>query len=119
MFDSPIMQTNCTRRLNSVSPLQSLTLLNDNFMVESAGYLADQVSGVAREGRAARLIEAAYLLTLSRPPTVAEKELAQALLQDQEELHRRANMTPDKAAKAALANLCHMLLASNEFLYIE
>ena len=119
VFDSPIMQTNCTRRLNSVSPLQSLTLLNDDFMVESADYLADQVSGVAREGKAAQLIEAAYLLTLSRPPTVAEKELAQALLQDQEELHRRANMAPDKAAKAALANLCHMLLASNEFLYIE
>ncbi len=119
VFDSPIMQTNCTRRVNSVSPLQSLTLLNDDFMVESAGYLADQVSGVAREGKAAQLIEAAYLLTLSRPPTVAEKELAKALLQDQEELHRRANMAPDKAAKAALANLCHMLLASNEFLYIE
>ena len=32
-FDAPIMQTNCSRRMNSVSPLQSLTLMNDDFVV--------------------------------------------------------------------------------------
>jgi hypothetical protein len=31
-----------------------------------------------------------------------------------------ANQTPtDKAQQAALADFCHMLLSSNEFLYVE
>ncbi|HJT77801.1 MAG TPA: PSD1 and planctomycete cytochrome C domain-containing protein, partial [Gemmataceae bacterium] len=34
VFDQPVMATNCTRRITSAVPLQSLTLLNDAVMLE-------------------------------------------------------------------------------------
>ena len=37
VFDYPIMDTNCTRRVPSATPLQSLTMMNDEFVVGSAG----------------------------------------------------------------------------------
>jgi Protein of unknown function (DUF1553)/Protein of unknown function (DUF1501) len=36
VFDFPVIQVNCNRRINSATPLQSLTMLNDEFMVENA-----------------------------------------------------------------------------------
>ena len=55
-FDAPIMQTNCSRRMNSVSPLQSLTLMNDDFVVENAQAFARRVAGLSqrRSGRGDR-----------------------------------------------------------------
>ena len=46
VFDFPVIQVNCTRRINSATPLQSLTMLNDEFMVENG-----EVSGQPHPGR--------------------------------------------------------------------
>ena len=47
VFDFPVIQVNCNRRINSATPLQSLTMLNDEFIVENARNLADRVMAVA------------------------------------------------------------------------
>ena len=44
VFDFPVIQVNCTRRINSATPLQSLTMLNDEFMVENGKSLAATAS---------------------------------------------------------------------------
>ncbi|MCX6598672.1 MAG: PSD1 and planctomycete cytochrome C domain-containing protein [Acidobacteria bacterium] len=93
VFDTPIIDTNCTRRVPSATPLQSLTMLNDEFIWKAAEALAQ---------RAENNVDAAYLLTLSRKPTAAEQEWAADFLKTM----------PFRAFAQAL-------LSSNEFLYVD
>ena len=117
-FDSPIMQTNCNRRMNSVSPLQSLTLMNDDFVVENADAFAKRVARLSN-GNPEEQIEKAYLLALSRRPSREEARIAQAHLARQEELYLKSNAAPVQAGEEALESFCHLLFMTNEFLYID
>ncbi|MFO0504390.1 MAG: PSD1 and planctomycete cytochrome C domain-containing protein [Acidobacteriota bacterium] len=93
VFDYPIIDTNCTRRVPSATPLQSLTMLNDDFIAKAA-------EGLAK--RSESNVDAAYLLTLSRPPSPAEKQLAAEFL-----------------ARLPFSAFAQVLLSSNEFLYVD
>jgi hypothetical protein len=93
VFDHPAIDTNCTRRVPSATPLQSLTLMNDDFMWKAAAALAERAAGD---------VEKAYLLALSRRPSADELAMAAAFLQ--------TGKFPDFA---------RALLSSNEFLYID
>ncbi len=117
-FDYPKVTVNCTRRVNSVTPIQSLTLMNDPFVVEEAGHLARRVRDLAGESPEDR-VRMAYLLTLSRQPKPEEVRIGRDHLRKQERNYRFANATPEKASEAALSNLCQTLFATNEFLYLE
>ena len=116
-FDAPIMQTNCNRRMNSVSPLQSLTLMNDDFVLGSARAFADRVSSLSQGKPVQNAIETAYLLALSRRPSEAELQVARSHLDRQEELYVNANASEEGAQRAALQSFCHLLFLTNEFLY--
>jgi mono/diheme cytochrome c family protein len=109
VFDFPTIQVNCTRRTRSATPLQSLAMLNDDFLVEAAGHMAERAPDVG----------AAYRIALSRPPTGEEGRLATEYLDRQEGLYRLSNLGGDEARRRARADLCQMLLASNEFLYVD
>ena len=113
VFDSPLMQTSCNRRLNSATPLQSLTLLNDDFMIGQARSLAERVLAAKPPSP----IELAYQLALSRKPDDREVKLSGRHLQDQTQAFLDANTPPEKAAVLAFASLCQILLSNNEFLY--
>jgi hypothetical protein len=119
VFDYPLMQTNCNRRINSATPLQSLTLMNDEFIVEHAEHLKDRVNAVSKNASTDGKIETAYRLALSRKPTSRETAISREHLLAQQELYRKANFTPEKASGKAMTSLCQMLFASNEFLYLE
>jgi hypothetical protein len=80
VFDQPVMATNCTRRIQSAVPLQSLTLLNDAFMLDQADHFATRVIAAAGESADAR-IEAAFRLAFARKPNDREKAASAALLQ--------------------------------------
>jgi hypothetical protein len=113
VFDSPLMQTSCNRRQNSATPLQSLTLLNDDFIKTQAEHLADRVAAVTPPKR----IEFAYQLVLSRKPAETEVEWCTRHLQEQTQAFLDANVAPEKADRLALASLCQILISTNEFLY--
>src|SRR5258708_8640990 len=69
LFDFPIIDASCTRRVPSATPLQSLALMNDEFIVENAALLADRVEKLSGEkAPPEKKIATAYLLTLSRKP---------------------------------------------------
>src|SRR5262245_33105056 len=119
VFDHPIMQTNCTRRINSATPLQALTMLNDEFIIENARDLAERVSATAAGGNQTQRIEAAYLLTVSRKPTPEEVRIGESHLKRQEQLYAKENLPSDQASRSALASLCQMLLSSNEFFFVD
>ena len=117
VFDFPVMQVNCNRRVNSATPLQSLAMMNDDFVVEQAALLAERLAELSTDP--ARQVDAAFRFTLSRPPGPAEQKAALEHLEKQRQSYAFANTPAPKTALAALAHLCQMLYSTNEFLYIE
>jgi hypothetical protein len=117
VFDQPVMATNCTRRIHSAVPLQSLTLLNDAVMLEQARYFADRVAALSAEQD--KQITAAFQIAFARQPTVQEMTSSRKLLDKVQERYKAEKLTPDQAQRQALARLCHMLLCANEFLYVN
>jgi hypothetical protein len=87
-------------RSTSVTALQALALLNDRFMVRQSEHFA------ARAYRAGpdlgKQVGAAFLLALGRPPS--EKEAAALTAH---------------ARKHGLANVCRLLLNTNEFMFLN
>jgi hypothetical protein len=118
VFDQPVVATNCTRRLSSAVALQALTLMNDAFVMEQAERFADRVARIAGQA-ALKRVETAFRLALARSPTAHEKDLAAALLDRQARRYQGQKVPADRANQQALVNLCHMLLCTNEFLYLE
>jgi hypothetical protein len=116
VFDQPVMATNCTRRISSAVPLQSLTLLNDAFMLEQAGRFAARVATAAGPGIAGR-IELAFRLALARRPSFSEVTASRTFLSKLVQRYVEANVAPVEAEQKALVRFCHMLLCANEFLY--
>lgn len=102
-FDAPSANVSCTRRLRSNTPLQSLTLANDQAFFECAESLA---RGVLASGRRepARL---AFRLCLSREPTAAECELLVRLTQQE------LTGSPSDE-QAAWTRICRVLLNLDE-----
>jgi hypothetical protein len=122
LFDAPIMAVNCTERMTSATPLQSLALLNSEFLSAEAERMAARVAGDAplkNPADAAAHVGRAYAIAYGRPPSAAEAARALAFLAEQTADHVAAGRPADAAGPAALADLCQMLLASNEFLYVE
>lgn len=86
LFDAPDSNTTCTRREESNTPLQALTLWNDNVFMESAASLAQrtiaETDGVqAIENRQdTKKIEHLFMLCVTRTPTKEEIQDATRLL---------------------------------------
>ena len=106
VFDQPLMGTNCTTRNQSVVVSQSLTMLNDAFVLAEAGHFARRAAAAGSEPR--EQVRAAFRLAFAREPGPEELAAGQQLLAEQA-----------GAPQQALAHLCHMLMNANEFLYVE
>jgi cytochrome c553 len=113
-FDAPSIVFNCTARTSTTVPLQSLKLLNSDFVRLRATALASRVrAGASKSDTDA--IQMAIRLTLARSPTAEELAASEQFLKTQPaEYSGQAN-----AIDLAWIDLCQMLLASNAFLYVE
>jgi hypothetical protein len=96
-----------TRDVSIVTP-QSLFLLNHPFVWEQAGHLADRLLADVPDDRGAR-IDRAWRLLYSRLPSDAERAVAQQLL----------DACDPADPRAAWCDLMHVLLCSNEFVYVD
>src|SRR5712691_5581727 len=75
VFDFPAIDTNCTLRVQSATPLQSLTMMNDPFTIESAAHLVARVGEmVGSDAPDVKRIEAVYRLVFARKPSAAETQ---------------------------------------------
>jgi cytochrome c553 len=97
VMDTPVFQSSCERRAVSTTALQALTLLNDDFVAEQAGYFAARVEEAAGAD-AARRVERAFQIAFARPPDAEERK---------------------RAAAYPLAALCRILMNANEFVYVD
>ncbi len=115
-FDQPELTSNCTRRAPSAVVSQSLTMLNDDFVLEKADAFAARVEQTAPA--ASGKIERAFQIALARSPNDGEVKWAVELLDRQADRYRKSPLPPAEALHKALAHLCQMLLNTNEFLYV-
>ena len=109
-FDMPDTHESCARRASTVSSTQALELLNNEQVVAWSKSLAEKVvndSGLTPNAQ----IERAWRLVYARVPSARETQSATAFLDKQ------TRLAGDR--RAAFADLCHMLLNSNEFVYIN
>jgi len=114
-YDQPVMETNCTRRGRSTVSTQALTLLNSDTAVTYAESFADRVLKEAPEAPVTR----AVLLAYSREATADELLEFTNFLAQQQSRYTSSGEAPEVIAKKALIDLCHMMLASNEFVYVD
>jgi hypothetical protein len=82
VFDAPDGFSACTRRLRSNTPLQALTLLNDEQFFEFATALAARVQAEGPANPPAQ-IDYAFQLCLGRRPAAAERQRLLALYEQQ------------------------------------
>jgi hypothetical protein len=113
IFDSPTIVFNSVRRMPTTIPLQSLNLLNSEFVIRRSGEFTDQLLA-SKENDADRLRFAA-LQIWNRPLTEQETAAAREFLTTQ--IAERGG-TSD-AIKQAWLDLNQMLLAASAALYLE
>ena len=120
VFDFPVMAVNCTRRTNSATPLQSLTMLNSEFVMQRAEDFADRIlEGGGSASPAEKKVESAFMMALGRKPTAEEMQWSVEHIAKEKQRYLDLKTAPDESAKKALASVCQMLMATNEFLYVE
>jgi mono/diheme cytochrome c family protein len=105
-FDAPGGNVTCTRRLRSNTPLQSLTLANDQAFFECAEALAQRVLTEEPENGLGRA-EIAFRLCVSRQPTPAECQLLSHLVRTE------LAASPNERA-VAWTRICRVLLNLDE-----
>ncbi len=110
VFDMPDTHESCARRDVTTTAPQALELLNNELVLDWSRSLAKKVAndaGLTPD----ETVNRAFRLTFSRMPSDRERKIALDFLTRQE----RIAGTRD----AAVTDLCHMLLNSNEFVYIN
>jgi len=118
IFDQPVMETNCTERSESTVSTQALTLLNSKDMIRAADTFADRVLDDGEDDPAALAVWLAY----GRAPSSDELEVLRDFLQMQQLRYAETSKqnAPDADLhKRAVADMCHMLLSANEFVYVD
>ena len=125
VFDLPPMTPNCIERRQSTVPTQALQMMNSDVMLEHSRYFSGRLIDEFGDHQE-DLIDQLYFRAFSRHATA--QEIKQALegtaeLEKQWRIHleneRHEAPKLPTARWRALADLCHALLSSAEFLYID
>jgi hypothetical protein len=106
LFDAANCSTIVERRFSSTVAQQALFLMNDPFVMNIADVLAERVAREASAGDAAQRIDRLYCIALGRAASAAEIAVGQEYLSNQ-------------SADAAWRNYCHLILCTNEVVYVE
>jgi hypothetical protein len=112
LFDAPQLVFNSTRRSRSTIPLQSLAILNGDFVIRRAEELALRLEGLTRDPL--QRIEMLWKICLGRGPSEEEQALATEFLKQQS---TRLGSSKD-SEQAAWRDLCQSVLGCNEALYL-
>jgi hypothetical protein len=110
-FDAPDGIQSCSRRVESNTAPQSLTLLNGQWTVKESNRLAEKLAGTAETAVDGEMIKQAWLAVYARTPRANDVESARTFLERQ---------TAELGSKkAAAAELVRVLFNTNEFLYVD
>jgi hypothetical protein len=112
LFDAPDATQSIGDRGVTTVPTQALTLMNSPFVRGLAKNLAARASTQAKSPAAA--LEQAFRLAFSRQPNAGERDGLTGFMRSQIGAANDPN-----SATAALEKTCHLLLCSNEFIYVD
>jgi Protein of unknown function (DUF1553)/Protein of unknown function (DUF1549)/Planctomycete cytochrome C len=126
-FDAPDFQTVCTRRGRSNTPLQALTVANDEAFLEFSQGLAARVLGELPSGDVDSRLRRAYLLALCRQPSSSELSTLRAYYERQladlnDEPERAKTLLPaglTAPADASFVLVCRAILNTDAFITRE
>ncbi len=131
VFDRPDTNASCALRHESTTATQSLVLLNSEFSLQCARWMAGVLVRYEPDS-AARRIEQAYLRVFSRRATEDETRLGQEFLDRQQAILRAGGRTAESLVlpegapssenpflSAALVDFCLALFNANEFVYLD
>jgi hypothetical protein len=135
-FDAPDSHESCTRRPETTTAPQALILLNGKWSLDRARAFAGRVLRESGDGRN-QVVPIAYSIAFQREPTPSQQSAADRFLAEQSQLiaarlteaaakpadvalpANYSDETGDTAWLAAWVDYCHVLLNSNEFLYLD
>ena len=123
VFDQPTIAVNCTKRSTSTVSTQALTLLNSDAMTKAAAAFADRVLAKQPDDPVGR----AVLIAFTRPTSPEEQTLLSEFVAEQTsrylaekaEAERQNPEVKTESHRKAVADLCHMLMSANEFVYVD
>ena len=124
-FDAPQLKPNCLRRTQSTVASQALQMMNSELLRTSSRYMAGRVIDEVGDSPTDQ-VDLVYLTALGRSPSPVERSDAVSTLAEMAKAWRRrldeqVPMEPraGKARWLALAALCHSVLNSAEFIYVD
>lgn len=123
VFDQPTISVNCTERSTSTVSTQALTLLNSDAMARAAAAFASRVHAEQPDDPVGR----AVLTAFSREASSTDRKFLSNFLDSQTSRYLNEHAEPIRqkseviaaARQKALADLCHMLMSANEFVYVD
>lgn len=121
LFDGANCGAIVERRASSTVAPQALFLMNDPWVEDLANRIAVRLLSDVRDPDLAQRIGRLYQRVLSRAPTAEELEIAHRFLDDasKEQVAAGPEKRIDKQSVEAWARLCHLLLCTNEFVYVD
>jgi len=117
-FDLPTMKPNCTLRTSSTNAPQALLMMNDPFVIQQVDALAIRIRDTAGTDPES-CFEVAWQLVFGREPTDDQRRTGLKFLQEQTAAIRLGTPERSDPQQAALTDLCHALVSSNGFLYVD
>lgn len=123
-FDFPDMHESCAARAQTTIAPQALMLLNSNLVLASAEAFARALLADQGDAQLESIVESAYLASLGRSPLAEEVEQGAEFIRRQVELVEASQAdaeaeNPTDSLATAVADFCHVLFNSNEFIYLE
>jgi hypothetical protein len=115
IFDQPEPVQPVGARGVATVPTQSLVMMNSPFVRSAAEGLARRARGLAGGAPPPELLDAVTTIALGRRATDGERERLLPLLAAREQA---AAGDPGRR-EAALADICHLVLCLNEFVYVD
>ena len=117
LFDGPDPNASLPLRNTTTTPLQSLFLMNSEFVHEQARHFAGQLQKRSRSFEES--IQTAYLTVFGRHPDQKELEKAAGFVSEAERLSSEAGVDDVDLKSESLAPYLRAMFASNEFLFID
>jgi len=112
IFDFPDPNITSERRIETTVPQQQLFIINSSFAIDQSKELAKRLQGFSKVER--DNINEAYKLIFSRNASIQEVDLALSFLHNSEDNAEKSSNKMDRWERFA-----QVLLASNEFIYID
>ena len=117
LFDGADPNSSIARRTSSIVPLQALYMMNDPFVQERATGLASRL--IAASHSPHKRIKMGCELAWGRPPTPGERKKFGEYIKRFKLALSATDVAPDKLDLETWSSFAHVLISSNEFVYVD